>query len=348
LNGIGIQQAKLTGELLRTSTEVFDTLDLIVISPFTRTIQTALNVVGPAEIGKYPVVISPRCAEHTLAISMLQQGDRGSTAEQLRERFPQKDYPYFNNFADVDAYCATANGMDGGKWWHHSAVNDAESRQQFKDRAAGFRSWLGNELYQRQQKGVVGDKFTVMVFSHGGLLSEAFGEPKYENCEVRVFDIYRDGAFTRISTGEHRVAPSASQAGALSAIEENSPILLSVDQIVRDGQNYTLDGTIDQCSIDGLPWSFKFRAVVPWSKIEKLHADIRSTLTSPQYGKYLGSGSFPGLTTLWILDKLTSWFRKLSVAMTDQAFPRPCEELIARFFAPFLTQVIVQNIQESE
>lgn len=41
----------------------------------------------------------------------------------------------------------------------------------------------------------------ILVVSHGGMLRAAFGEPKFHNCEYRVYDLRLDGSFVRVSSG---------------------------------------------------------------------------------------------------------------------------------------------------
>jgi hypothetical protein len=46
-------------------------------------------------------VVHPLAAEHTLLRSAMQQGDRGSKAAELRERFPAAEHPQFD-FGEVE------------------------------------------------------------------------------------------------------------------------------------------------------------------------------------------------------------------------------------------------------
>ena len=118
LNQVGISQAEAAGAVLAASGH-FDKLDLVVVSPFRRTLETAAHMLLAAQDRGHSIrtVVHPLAAEHTLLRSGLQQGDRGSTAEQLRELFPATDYPQYN-FEEIDRYCA-ARGLQDGKWWHH-------------------------------------------------------------------------------------------------------------------------------------------------------------------------------------------------------------------------------------
>merc|ERR1712129_610379 len=50
--------------------------------------------------------------------------------------------------------------------------------------------WLGEECSRRSAR-------RVLLVSHGGLLSEAFGGREFENLECRALDISPDGSFQR-------------------------------------------------------------------------------------------------------------------------------------------------------
>ena len=115
-----LDQAEAAGAVLAASGH-FDKLDLVVVSPFRRTLETAAHMLSAARDSGHSIrtVVHPLAAEHTLLRSGLQQGDRGSTAEQLRKLFPAADYPQYD-FEEIDRYCA-ARGLEDGKWWHHNA-----------------------------------------------------------------------------------------------------------------------------------------------------------------------------------------------------------------------------------
>jgi hypothetical protein len=118
LNHVGVSQAEAAGAVLAASGH-FDKLDLVVVSPFRRTLETAAHMLLAAQDSGHSIrtVVHPLAAEHTLLRSGLQQGDRGSTAEQLRKLFPATDYPQYD-FEEINRYCA-ARGLEDGKWWHH-------------------------------------------------------------------------------------------------------------------------------------------------------------------------------------------------------------------------------------
>ena len=188
LNDVGQQQCRAVHETL-TATGALRSLDLVVVSPFTRALETAATVLGESA-GRPLTFVHPLAAEHTLLRSAMQQGDRGSTAEELRRRFPAADFPQYD-FTPVEEYCA-ATGITNGKWWHHDADEDHESPAAFALRAAAFRRWLARLAAERNFQ-------NVMVVSHGGLLVEAFGSPAYDNVEFRTFSMLPiDGSFTRV------------------------------------------------------------------------------------------------------------------------------------------------------
>jgi hypothetical protein len=145
-------QAEAAGAVLG-ATGHLERLDLVVVSPFRRTLETAAVLLACAENAGHatPTIVSPLAAEHTLLRSGVQQGDRGSTgaprarcvawagqfvrtgcfrssnllcwaAAELREAFPEAEYPQFD-FSTVDQYCEERS-IEGGKWWHHAATDE--------------------------------------------------------------------------------------------------------------------------------------------------------------------------------------------------------------------------------
>lgn len=186
LNEVGQEQAKIIGNVL-LSNGVHEDVDLVVVSPFRRTLQTACLLLSKAGT-KIRSYVQPLCAEHTFNWSAIQQGDRGSTPKELSEQFPHEHFPQFRRFEDVDAYCRDVGVSKDGAWWHHGQ-STSETPAEFRDRATKFKRWLGAYCVKEKAK-------TVMVVSHGGFLSTAFGYPKLHNCEIRVFDLTADGRFT--------------------------------------------------------------------------------------------------------------------------------------------------------
>ncbi len=65
LNDIGHQQAHKSGEALQ-AVGFLPRLDLIVVSPFTRTLETAVGILGGYCRPKLRTIVHPLAAEHTL------------------------------------------------------------------------------------------------------------------------------------------------------------------------------------------------------------------------------------------------------------------------------------------
>jgi hypothetical protein len=127
LNRVGRTQAEAAAAVLGNC-GLLDQLDLVVVSPFTRTLETAALLLAAASEGRRDsvrTIVHPLAAEHTLLRSGLQQGDRGSTAAELREAFPLAQYPQFD-FSQIDRYCEE-RGLADGKWWHHHAPSSADT-----------------------------------------------------------------------------------------------------------------------------------------------------------------------------------------------------------------------------
>jgi len=55
--------------------------------------------------------------------SVVQQGDRGSTPEELLEQFPDKEFPQYRKFVDISTYCSKVGVTQDGAWWHHGEKN---------------------------------------------------------------------------------------------------------------------------------------------------------------------------------------------------------------------------------
>jgi hypothetical protein len=83
---------------------------------------------------------SPSHASDTLEWSVVQQGDRGSTPQKLRQLFPPDQYPQFD-FDPVAKYCLK-RGIANGQWWHHNGLVISETEASFKRRTVEFKQWL--------------------------------------------------------------------------------------------------------------------------------------------------------------------------------------------------------------
>lgn len=232
LNECGKAQADCVGDYLRKR-GITEKLSLAVISPFTRTLQTACHILGneigvpadatqalraerygyileprdPARSNPLEVIVHPLCAEDTMARSHVCRGNRGSTVNELKK---QSEFNVFD-FSEVDEYCQrrcvdSKDECQAGKWWHHGPHSE-ETEGSFARRMADLRKWLGDLVSTKQHP------LHVIVVSHGGVMEEAFGyRPTAPNCGFRVFDITKGGATYWTSTNElvanHVVIPS--------------------------------------------------------------------------------------------------------------------------------------------
>jgi len=202
LNRVGISQATETGNVLRAS-GLFERPLLVVISPMTRTIQTALQVFGSDE-WEHPTILQPLAAETSVAsrlpgprlarkaLANVQQGDHGSTAADLSKKFGQ--HPQFD-FATLGDYCRRmgpkwdVGGEHEGKWWHHGHHSKIESKAEDSlARSAELRAWLAQEALDR---GLA----TILLVSHGGILKQTFCTDSFANAEFRCFDMTESGDF---------------------------------------------------------------------------------------------------------------------------------------------------------
>ena len=101
LTDLGQRQAQTVGDIFRVN-KVVNSVELAIVSPFTRTLQTFLAVQGDDGLLECPTVVQALCAEHTLGKSKWAQGDRGSTADELgsQRRFEQFDFKPLDRYSE--------------------------------------------------------------------------------------------------------------------------------------------------------------------------------------------------------------------------------------------------------
>eukprot|EP00755_Sulcionema_specki_P013336 Sspe_Gene.53744::Locus_29681_Transcript_1_1_Confidence_1.000_Length_3355::g.53744::m.53744 len=328
LNPVGVLQAKRVGKLLRAA-GVLEAVGLLVVSPFKRALETALFVFE-RDARYTPTLIQPLAAEHTLARSAVQQGDRGSLSSELRACFPSSDYPQLD-FSTVDTY-ATEMGCQNGRWWHHGPPpRTFETYASFSRRAVRFRKWLSQVCTNHNVK-------TLCVVSHGGLLLKAFGTPHMANCEFRVFDMYPDGSAVRTATGdvvsgdtEDRGAPPPGE------VEDREEVVASMARLwvhnvtqLKKADGHWLYG------VQGVINNTPFSATVKLSDLRKIHDAVKYGpvgLGPARYHSYDLSGLFPGVHWRSCQAKgAEEWLQQLSVVMGDTDFPTPLREYIVSWF----------------
>eukprot|EP00602_Paraphysomonas_sp_CaronLab_P011503 CAMPEP_0185038558 /NCGR_PEP_ID=MMETSP1103-20130426/34340_1 /TAXON_ID=36769 /ORGANISM="Paraphysomonas bandaiensis, Strain Caron Lab Isolate" /LENGTH=488 /DNA_ID=CAMNT_0027577037 /DNA_START=40 /DNA_END=1506 /DNA_ORIENTATION=- len=303
---VGTLQAKETGQRLADlgvfMPPISDSL-LVVISPFRRTLQTALDLIGE-DMWTYPTVVTPLAAEHSYEISALQQGDRGSKTRQLRAWFPPEKHPQFHYFTEVDQYCEDKQ-IEDGKWWAHGP-GWAETPSSFRARAEEFREFL----FKRASD--VGAR-TVLVVSHGGLLHEAFNKVKYDNCEFRCFDLFSDSSFRLVGCA-HGESETTGEGGCTECMGVNpmddaavqcALVIRRVVQLSRDkkGYHYHIKG-----SLNGRELDCKFRLS---EMRERLKDRIKAQVSRATYNKL---GDFPSkqCSHLLVMTYLVPWLQEVS------------------------------------
>lgn len=202
LNRVGVSQATETGRLLRDA-GLFEQPLLIVVSPFCRTIQTSLLVVG-SDLWEHPTILQPLAGETSVAsrlpgprlarkvVANVQQGDHGSTAADLEKKFGQ--HPQFD-FSTLAEYCTrmgskwAPGGEHEGKWWHHGHHGKVEAKaEDSQARSAELRVWLAKEAIDRGVK-------LILLVSHGAILKQTFDTQSFANAEFRSFDLTDTGDY---------------------------------------------------------------------------------------------------------------------------------------------------------
>lgn len=253
LTETGIEEAARAGSLMKEA-GLFQQRVLVVISPFTRTLQTAICVFGTPQ-WELPTLIEPKAGEikpivaikdstkrNALkilgvgkALGATQQGDRGSTPKELNIKFPPHMHPQFGGFCAVERYCASHGDMEG-KWWHHGHSSGNENnRADALDRCENLRRGIVQAARERGCD-------TVLLVSHGGFLKMAFDQEKnFENCEFRVFDLDAEGQVQGIRIREgggdsppagganSGASPGPSGAGNSTGKASRAPPLLLVE-----------------------------------------------------------------------------------------------------------------------
>lgn len=226
LTRCGRAEALVVGDRLRAD-GVIDSLAFTVVSPFTRAMQTALHVLGPAvgaklperevlaakfgldpsppsvnnpQTGPMPLKLQPLAAEMSTKRSHVGRGNRGSTAEELARTYGDE----LNLVFDLDSLgeycnerCVGTTPFRKGKWWHHGP-HARETGDSFRRRCAKLRRWLGS-----LGQGCAGEFPKVLLISHGGVLENCFdSHPSPPNCSFRVYDIAEDGGAVHVATQE--------------------------------------------------------------------------------------------------------------------------------------------------
>mmetsp|Transcript_23605 Transcript_23605/g.67668 ORF Transcript_23605/g.67668 Transcript_23605/m.67668 type:complete len:451 (-) Transcript_23605:58-1410(-) len=336
LNECGMAQAERVGDLLRDA-GVIAQLGLVVVSPFTRALQTARLMLG-ADIGadlsvergfrearaekwgwqpslrailsdraeRVEAIVHPLCAEDTLAHSHVWRGNRGSTAHELSRR---PDLAFFD-FRCLGIYCdeqrvGKKNQQWAEKWWHHGP-HSQETEASFRRRMAKLKRWLGQQALTRPRP------LKVLLVCHGGVMQEAFGyRPNAPNCGFRAFDIDPNGRTRRVADSEWVEDPN---------LREPMFHVLSVVQ-----QSSRVDGHL-LYDIELSVGYENFVFVARESELrERLHDLVASSMSAEAYERLRLRGLFPRYAPLGRSDPaiyIQDYLEQLAIAMSDPAFDR--------------------------
>ena len=194
LTSLGREEAHITSKVLSNANITFDSL---VVSPFTRTLETAA-ILCESQTNKtgMATVVTPLAAEHNggkwrdddmnKATSLVARGDHGSNKEILLERFPEN---CFHNMLNQSRVYPVGGGPMAKKMVSSLTIVTPNV-------PLTLRKWIG-KTYASDGKGKVP---VIALVAHGGILTKAFTQDgqnvkKFNNCEFRVFDIDKDGDF---------------------------------------------------------------------------------------------------------------------------------------------------------
>lgn len=345
INDCGRAQAEAVGDCLREA-GVLPALHLAVISPFTRTLQTACAVLGPdigadedetdeerearaqqygyrpvspktpsRTTGKLPLLVNPLCAEQTFVHSHLGRGNRGTTSALLLRR---REFRIFS-FTDVEDYCVArrvgaSNRDHNGKWWHHGPHSE-ETSGSFLRRTVRLKKWLG------RLQDAWGWPLNILMITHGGIMQTAFKyHPHPPNCAFRVYDVGRDGDAWHVASED--AIPSEFK---LEPVFE----VLSVVRLPTKVSGQTMHRL--ELSV-GLQQFFV--ELSETALRDELHAKVKDGLSEDLYEKCRLSGLFPswwswlnrprGDLSIYIQDYL----EQLALAMAEPSFPEEIFELV--------------------
>lgn len=315
INETGEAQATAVAEKLREA-GVFHEIQLAVISPFTRALQTALRVI-PQELldgenegsQKLPTLVHPLCAEQTFVHSHVGRGNRVSTVEEL-SRSPE--FSLFD-WKDVETYCEK-HRVNAGKWWHHGP-HPEETESSFQRRAVRLKKWLGS------LQDTWGDLNLILV-SHGGVMQAAFDyQPHPPNCAFRVYDLQRDGRCKHVARNEE-VNPN-------HLLAEPRFAVCSVRRLPDKMNGSTVFG-VEVDMEDGL-----FTLNLSENALrEKLHDPVKAALSAELYERFGLAGLFPSWWS-WLNRAradlsiyIQDYLEQLALAMGQEDFPWSVAELV--------------------
>lgn len=184
LSATGHEQIKerLVPELERVYGRILKDIDLILLSPLTRTLETfeygvlpALQKVRPQHQGMPPIVAHPLCTERVYTAS-----DTGRNAEELVMQFPFCDFSMLKQSDPRWWYTEDKNppGYTYREWRPHKEGQwyavPGEPMEVFTLRMEELKSWIRARPEQ-----------TIMLVAHWGVIRYLTGS-ETKNCEVKL------------------------------------------------------------------------------------------------------------------------------------------------------------------
>lgn len=183
LSDVGIQQAKALSDDDDGIANI-DQIELVVVSPLTRTLQTMQYAVLPQLPGHVPIIAQPLSTERVYTAS-----DTGRPVAELLADFENVDKMANVNF---DLLLPSSSNEKSEPWWYHvdqeSAVpvewrpNDAqqwyavpgEPKDAFERRMVEFQEWLAARPEQR-----------ICLVGHWAVLRHLTDGYDFRNCEAK-------------------------------------------------------------------------------------------------------------------------------------------------------------------
>jgi broad specificity phosphatase PhoE len=184
LSKLGIEQAKALAEEGNDAMQSLDGVELVVVSPLTRTLQTMQYAVLPNLPKHVPIVAQPLSTERVYTSS-----DTGRSVAEILATFKHASEMQTVNF-DLLLSSSSETPQENKPWWYHSdnkdqdewRPNDAnqwygvpgEPQNAFENRMLRFEKWLA----ERPEE-------SICLVGHWAVLRHMTGGYDFRNCEAK-------------------------------------------------------------------------------------------------------------------------------------------------------------------
>lgn len=181
LSSRGIRQAEsLSSRLGKEDNKIIEEIQLIAVSPLTRTLQTMeISLYPNLWPGKLPIIALPQASERVYLIS-----DFGTSTKQLKKQYPVVDFDSEIPNEKSDSWWISdysLNTTTNYKEWRPSNngqtyAEPGEIESAFNQRMVSLYDWLDSR-----------SETTIALICHWGVIEWLTGYD-FDNCEMRVVD----------------------------------------------------------------------------------------------------------------------------------------------------------------